>query len=89
MIESLPCGYSTPEASRTKFYVATINGWESLIVETKISILVALGVLDSPLCEIKMSKLNAQRNRILLKEYFAKIYLKMTRGERFSRLLLQ
>ena len=61
--------------------MATISGWESLFVETKISILVALGALDSPLCEIKMSKLNAQQNRILLKEYFAKIYLKMTRGE--------
>ena len=27
--------------------MATLNGWESLIVDTKISILVALGVLDS------------------------------------------
>ena len=33
-----------------------VNGWESLVVGTKISILVALGVLDPPLCEIKMSK---------------------------------
>ena len=37
-----------------------VNGWDSLIVDTKISILVALGVLDSPLCEIIMSKLNKQ-----------------------------
>ena len=40
-------GSSTHVASRTKFFVATLNGWESLIVDTKISILVALGVLDS------------------------------------------
>ena len=38
--------------------VTTVNGWESLILDTTISILVALGVLDPPLCEIKMSKLN-------------------------------
>ena len=37
-----------------------MNGWESLTVDTKISILVALGVLDATLCEIKMSKLNKQ-----------------------------
>ena len=41
-----------------------VNSWESLIVDTKISMLVALGVLDLPLClrgcEIKMSKLNKQ-----------------------------
>ena len=37
-----------------------VNGWESLVVDTKISILVALGVLDSPLSEMKMSKLNKQ-----------------------------
>ena len=40
--------------------MTTVNGWESLIVDTKISILVGLGVLDSPLCEIKMSKLIKQ-----------------------------
>ena len=38
--------------------MTTVSGWESLVVDTKISILVALGILDSPLCEIKMSKLN-------------------------------
>ena len=31
--------------------MATVNGWEALVVDTKISILVALGVLDLPLCE--------------------------------------
>ena len=41
--------------------MATVNGWEPLVVNTKISILVALGVLDSPQCEIKMKKLNKQR----------------------------
>ena len=40
--------------------MTTVKGWESLFVDTKISILVALGVLDSPLCEIKMRKLNKQ-----------------------------
>ena len=40
--------------------MATVNGWEPLVVDTKISILVTLGVLDLPLCEIKMSKLNNQ-----------------------------
>ena len=40
--------------------MATVKGWESLFVDTKISILVALAVLDSPLCEIKMCKLNKQ-----------------------------
>ena len=42
--------------------MTTVNGWESLIVDTKISILVALGVLDSPLCVIEMSKLKKQHN---------------------------
>ena len=40
--------------------MTTVNGWESLVVETKISILVTLGALDSSLCEIKMSRLNKQ-----------------------------
>ena len=40
--------------------MTTVNGCESLVVETKISILVTLGVLDSSLCEIKMSRLNKQ-----------------------------
>ena len=34
--------------------MTTVNAWESLAVYTKISILVALGVLDLP--QIKMSK---------------------------------
>ena len=40
--------------------MTTVNDWRSLVVDAKISILVALGVLDSPLCEFKMSKLNKQ-----------------------------
>ena len=40
--------------------MATVNDWESLVVDTKISTLVALGGLDSPLGEMKMSKLNKQ-----------------------------
>ena len=40
--------------------MTTVNGWESLVVDTKISILVGLVVLDSPLCEIKITKLNKQ-----------------------------
>ena len=51
---------STPVASRSKFFATTVNGWESLIVDTNISILVTLGVADSPLCEIKISKLSKQ-----------------------------
>ena len=35
-----------------------INCWELLIVDTIVSILVALGVLDSPVCDTKMRKLN-------------------------------
>ena len=42
------------------FFATTVNGWESIIVNTKISILVALGVLELPLCEINMRKLNKQ-----------------------------
>ena len=46
-----------------------VNGWESVVVDTKISILVVLGVPDLPLYEIKMSKLKQaayQLNTILL-----------------------
>ena len=46
-----------------KFFVTTVNNWESLIVDTKISNLNALGVLgvlELPLHEIKISKLNKQ-----------------------------
>ena len=46
LIYSLSRGSSTPAASRIKFFVTTVNSCESLIVDTKISILVALGVLD-------------------------------------------
>ena len=59
-VQSLSGGFSAPVASGTKFLMITFNGWESLIVDTKIFILVALSVLDSPLCEIKISKLNKQ-----------------------------
>ena len=41
--------------------MSTVKDWESLVVDTKISILVALDVLDLPLCEIKMNKLGKQR----------------------------
>ena len=40
--------------------MTTVNDWESLFIDTKISILVDLGVLGSPLCEINMNKLNKQ-----------------------------
>ena len=40
--------------------MTTVNDWDSLVFDTKMTILVALGVLDSPLCEIKMSTLNKQ-----------------------------
>ena len=40
-----------------------VNGSQrwSLVVDKKISILIALIVLDSPLCQINMSKSNTQR----------------------------
>ena len=38
--------------------MTTINSWELLVVDTKISILVALGVLDWHLCKIKRNKLS-------------------------------
>ena len=40
------------------FFVTTVSGWESLAAVTKKSILVPAGVLDSPLREIEMRKLN-------------------------------
>ena len=40
--------------------MTAVDSWESLVVDTKISNLVTLGVLDLPLCEIKMSKSNKQ-----------------------------
>ena len=59
MIKSLSRGSSIPVASATKLFVVTVNGWESIIVNTEISIFVVfLGVLDSPLYEIKKSRLN-------------------------------
>ena len=41
-----------------KFFVTTISSWESLAVVTKKSILVPKDVLDMPMLEIEMSKLN-------------------------------
>ena len=40
--------------------MTVVNVFESLVVDIKTSSLVALGVLDLYLCEIKMSKLNKQ-----------------------------
>ena len=40
--------------------MTTVYGSESLVVDTKIFILVTLGVLDLPLCEIRTSKSNKQ-----------------------------
>ena len=47
-----------------KFFVTSISSWESLALEsiTKKSILVPEGVLDLPLLEIKMNKLNKHHN---------------------------
>ena len=36
--------------------MVTVNGWEPLVADTKISTLIALGFLDSPLSETKISK---------------------------------
>ena len=54
-------GSRTSVASRTKFFVTTASGWEPLAVVTKKSILVPTGVLDQPLLELEMSKLNKHR----------------------------
>ena len=40
--------------------MTTVKAWESLVVDIKISIVVALGVVDLGLCEIKINKLNKQ-----------------------------
>ena len=48
-------------ASWMKFFVTTISGWESLAIVTKKSVLVPTGVLDLPLLDIEMSKLNEHR----------------------------
>ena len=58
-----------------KVFITTVNGWGSLVVNTKISILVALGVLDSPLYEIKLKKSISVKENIT--KYFVEIYLKM------------
>ena len=41
--------------------MTTASGWEPLAVVTKRSILVPTGVLDQPLLELEMSKLNKHR----------------------------
>ena len=41
--------------------MTTVNGWDSVIVNIKISILAALAALDQPLGEIKVRKLLKQR----------------------------
>ena len=40
--------------------MTTVDGWESITVDTKILFLFALGVPDSRLCEIKISNLNKE-----------------------------
>ena len=66
---NLDRGKSRPNAaSRMKFFfVTTVRGWEPLAVVTKKPILVFKGVLDPPLLEIKMSKLN--KNQISRREF--------------------
>ena len=59
---------STIDTVRIKFFGATVNGWESLDVVTKRSISVPGVVLDPPLLEIEMSKLN--KHHISGKEYY-------------------
>ena len=61
-----------------KFFVTMVNSCKSLIIDTKISILVALDVLDLLLCEIKTTKLNKQHISETADKYFTEIYLKMT-----------
>ena len=51
-------GSRTSVVSRTKFFVTTASGWESLAVVTKNSILVSARVLDLALLKIGMSSLN-------------------------------
>ena len=58
--------------------MTTVNSWEPLVVNTKISILLTLGVLDLPLCEIKMSILISSISvKQDITKYFVEIYLKM------------
>ena len=56
---NLDRGWSrTSLASRMKFFVTIVSDWESLAVVTKKSVLFPTGLLDPPLLEIEMSKLN-------------------------------
>ena len=56
--KSTDCRSMTSVASRTKFFVTTVLQLVVINVNITISTLVALRVLDLPLCEIKNSKLN-------------------------------
>ena len=58
--------------------MTTGNDWEPLVVDTKISILVAFGVLNSPLPETKISKFNKQHiSETEYTTYFVKVFLKI------------
>ena len=52
--------------------MTTLNNWDLLNVDTKISILVTLGVLDLPLCEIKMKKVSKYQGMLSVKQDVAK-----------------
>ena len=58
-------------ASKMKFFVATVIGWGSLTVVSKMSILISTGAQDLPLVEIEISKLNKHRisGRVLLNKF--------------------
>ena len=58
IVKGLSRGSRTPVVSRAKFFVTRVKGWESLVADTKMSFLNTLGVLELPLCEIKMSRLH-------------------------------
>ena len=40
--------------------MTTVDGWQTLTADTKITFLLALGVPDSRFCEIKISNLNKE-----------------------------
>ena len=61
-------GSRTSAASRMKFFATTVSDWQSLVVETKTSILVPRAVLNKPLLEIEMSKLN--KHHVNGKEFY-------------------
>ena len=61
-------GCRTSAASRIKFFVRTVSSWESLAVVTKKDNSVPTGVLDPPLFEIEMGKLN--KHHISEREFY-------------------